>query len=337
METSEHILLAHGGGGTLTKELIEKYIISRLGNDVLNPLLDSAILPRPEGRLCMTTDSFVVQPLTFPGGDIGRLAVCGTVNDIAVMGARPLALSLGLIIEEGLSLDLLASIIDSIASTAKEAGVDIVTGDTKVIERRQGDGLLINTTGIGVLPDDFTIDPKRLAPDDVIIVNGGIAEHGLAVMSAREGLAFDTDLRSDVAPLNGLIADLMATNADIKFMRDPTRAGIAGVLADLTEATGLTIEIEEADIPLTTTARHTAEMLGLDPLTVANEGKVVVVVPEADADAILSACQNHALGKTAAVIGQITSATPPLIELISRAGGRRIVQRPYGEELPRIC
>ncbi len=337
MDTDEQILLAHGGGGSLTKELIEQQILSRLGNAALQPLLDSAILPRPGGRLCMTTDSFVVQPLVFPGGDIGRLAVCGTVNDIAVMGATPLALSLGLIIEEGLSMALLQEVLDSIAAVAREAGVNIVTGDTKVIERRQGDGLLINTAGIGVLPDDFTVAPERLAAGDVILINGGIAEHGLAVMSAREGLAFETDLQSDAAPLNGLIAALMATDVDLKFMRDPTRAGVAGVMADLCDDTGLTIELDEAAIPLTTTARHTAEMLGLDPLTVANEGKVICVVPAADAEPALAALREHPLGCRAAVIGRLTDATPPLVELISRAGGRRIVQRPYGEELPRIC
>lgn len=333
----EQILLAHGGGGELTRELVAQHLVAKLSNPWLDPLLDSAVLPRPGGRVCLTTDSFVVTPLEFPGGDIGRLAVCGTVNDLSVMGARPLALTLGLVIEEGFPLARLDRLIDSLAAAAREAGVRIVTGDTKVVERRQGDGLIINTAGLGELPDGFTIDPRRIAPGDVILVSGILAEHGLAVMAAREGLAFDTDLRSDVAPLNGLIAQLLASGADLKFMRDPTRGGLAGVLADLSEGTGLSIELREAELPLTACVRHAAELLGLDVLHVANEGKVVVVVPAADANRLLAACQAHELGRRAAIVGRFVDTRPPLVELLSRSGGRRIVQRPYGEELPRIC
>ncbi len=333
----DKIVLAHGGGGDLTKTLIEERIITRFGNDVLNSMMDSAILPRPNGRICMTTDSFVVQPIEFPGGDIGRLAVCGTINDIAVMGAEPIALSLGLIIEEGLSFDTLDRILDSIADTANEAGVRIVTGDTKVIERRNGDGIMINTTGIGVLPEGGGPRTGAIVEGDVIIINGTIADHGLAVMSAREGLTFDTSLETDAAPLNGLIKEILNTSADVKFMRDPTRSGIAGVAADLCEETGLSIDLFEEKIPISTTARHTAETLGLDPLLVANEGKVIVVCPAVDADAVLAACKAHEYGRDAAVIGTFTKQSPALVELVSRIGGRRIVQRPYGEELPRIC
>lgn len=337
MHDLNKIIMAHGGGGELTKTLIETHIVSRFGNAALNPLMDSAILDRPDGRICMTTDSFVVHPIEFPGGDIGKLAVCGTVNDLAVMGAKPLALSLGLIIEEGLELATLDRILDSIALAAEEAGVNIVTGDTKVIERRSGDGIFINTAGIGVLSDTAGPDTGSIVPGDVIIVNGTLADHGLAVMSAREGLTFETDLVTDAAPLNGLIDTITSCGATIKFMRDPTRSGLAGVAADLTEDTGLSIELHESHIPMSITARHTADTLGLDPLLVANEGKVIIVCPQADADAVINACKSHKYGKDAAVIGTFCDRSPALVELISRIGGRRIVQRPYGEDLPRIC
>ncbi len=329
--------MAHGGGGELTRRLLSERIIPKLSNEFLNPLSDSAVLPRPGGKICMTTDAFVVVPLEFPGGDIGRLAVCGTVNDLAVAGAVPLGLSLALVIEEGLSIELLERMVDSIALAAREAGVDIVTGDTKVIERRGGDGLIITTAGVGQLRDGVNLNPARIGAGDVIIVNGGIAEHGLAVMSAREGLAFDTDLVSDAAPLNGLIGEILDTGADVKFLRDPTRGGVSGVLVDLTEDTQLSVEVDEAAVPLTPVARNTADMLGLDPMTIANEGKVIIVAAESDAEKILTAARKHPLGKSAAVIGKFVSATPPLVELVTRAGGRRMINRPYGEELPRIC
>ena len=233
----DRIVMAHGGGGELTRQLLMERLLPKLGNELLNPLTDSAVLARPGGRICLTTDSYVVQPLEFPGGDIGRLAVCGTVNDLAVMGAQPLALSLAVVIEEGLSLTTLDRIVDSIAAAAEEAGVLIATGDTKVIERRQGDGLIISTAGVGVLPDGLDLSPKQIQPGDAIIINGRIAEHGLAVMSAREHLSFETELRSDVAPLNGLVAHLLAAVPEVRFMRDATRGGVAGVLADLAEDT----------------------------------------------------------------------------------------------------
>jgi len=278
-----------------------------------------------------------VQPLEFPGGDIGRLAVCGTVNDLAVMGARPLALSLGLIIEEGLPLDTLDRMVDSIAAAAEEAEVPVATGDTKVVEHRGGDGLLINTAGLGELRDDCEIDAAHIEPGDAILVSGRIAEHGLAVMSVREHLAFDTDLRSDVAPLRGLVEALLASGSELRFMRDPTRGGVAGVFCDLANDTGLSLEVEEDCIPLGNTALHTAELLGIDPLTVANEGKLVAVIAAADAERALAACREHPLGRGAAIVGRMVEAQPPLVELITRGGGRRMVTRPYGEQLPRIC
>jgi len=332
------ILLAHGGGGELTNRFIAQHLLPPLSNPALNALGDAGAIEAPSGGgICLTTDSFVVRPLVFPGGDIGRLAVCGTINDLAVAGAKPLGLSLALIMEEGLPLAVLDRVIASVAAAAAEADTCVVTGDTKVIERREGDGLLITTAGVGQLREGICLDLGRIEPGDVVVISGRIAEHGLAVMSVREGLAFDTDLVSDVAPLNGLVSALLDSGADVKFMRDPTRSGLAGTLADLLEGSGLSIEVAEAAVPISAAARHMAEVLGLDPLTVANEGKVVFVIPPGDLEKALHACRRHPLGTAAAVVGRFTEAEPPLVELISRAGGRRIVQRPYGEELPRIC
>jgi hydrogenase expression/formation protein HypE len=351
--THDRIVIAHGGGGELMGRLIRGHLLPALYNERLAAMTDGAVLPWSAADLVFTTDSYVVTPLEFPGGDIGRLAVAGTVNDLAVMGAEPVALSLGLILEEGLPLEVLDRIVKSLAATAREAGVEIVTGDTKVIERRVAqppsggatqpdaavphEGLFINTAGVGRLRAGVRLDLQRVAAGDAILVNGRIAEHGLAVMSVRKGIEFESRLRSDVAPLNGLIAAMLGSGGDVKFMRDATRGGIAGVLADISETANVTIELDEARVPLSATARHAAEMLGLDPLTVANEGKCVCVVAEKDAAAVLAACRSHALGQEAAIIGRVTDAQPALVELITRVGGRRIVQRPYGEELPRIC
>lgn len=335
--SEERIVLAHGGGGELGIALLRDHVLPRLGNEVLNPLHDAAVFSSWTGRVAMTSDSFVVQPLSFPGGDIGRLAVCGTVNDLAVMGARPRGLSLAMVLEEGLALSELDTILDSIATASREAGVPIVTGDTKVVERGRGDGMTLTTAGVGELDAGLDLRPDRARAGDVVLVTGGLAEHGLAVMSAREDLHFETALRSDVAPLNGLAQAILASKGDVKFMRDPTRGGLAGVLCDLVEASGLTVELSEDAIPMTATVRHTAELLGLDPLTVANEGKIVIVVSERDAPAVLAACHAQPLGRKAAMVARLVEAKPPLVELITRLGGRRIVQRPYGEDLPRIC
>jgi len=342
----DRIVIAHGGGGELMGRLIREHILPPLHNPHLVKLGDSAVLPWTGGDLVFTTDSYVVAPIEFPGGDIGRLAVCGTVNDLAVMGAVPLVLSLGLILEEGLPLAVLDRVLASIAATAQEAGVQVVTGDTKVIERRTtGDsasvaaspGLFINTAGVGRLRSGVRLGLQRVAVGDALLVTGPIAAHGLAVMSVRSGLEFDSSLRSDVAPLNGLIGAILDTGADVKFLRDATRGGVAGVLADICDASGLSLVIDEARVPLSVTARHAAEMLGLDPLTVANEGCCVVVVDERDTERVVEVCREHPLGNQAAIIGHLTDSRPPLVELITRAGGRRVVQRPYGEDLPRIC
>jgi hydrogenase expression/formation protein HypE len=330
------IVRAHGGGGEMMNGLIRRHILGALGNAALAPLTDGAILMCASPRIVMTTDSFVVEPLEFPGGDIGRLAVCGTINDLAVMGAEPLALSLGLIVEEGVPLALLDRVFASIAATAREAGVPVVTGDTKVIEHRNG-GLMLNTTGLGALRDDLDLGLHRVQPSDLILVNGTLGDHGMAVMSVRNGLEFDTVIRSDAAPLADLVQGVLRGGVDLRFMRDATRGGLAGVLADIVDGTDHGVVIREADVPVRPAVRAATEMLGFDVLTVANEGKIVFVVARADADRCLDILRGHPFGREASVIGEVTAASVPLVELETVAGGRRIVQRPYGEELPRIC
>ncbi|MCK4658311.1 MAG: hydrogenase expression/formation protein HypE [Phycisphaerae bacterium] len=319
------------------QELIKSHILPKLGNAMLNRLTDGAVLGPVTGDLVFTSDAFVVTPLEFPGGDIGRLAVCGTVNDLAMMGARPVALSLAMVIEEGTPLDLLDRILDSVAQAAAEAGTCIATGDTKVVERRGGGGMILTTAGVGERLAEARLDTKRIRAGDCLIVNGCIAEHGLAIMAVREGFEFETELRSDAAPLNNLVEMVLSCGYDVKFLRDPTRGGLATVLADLADDTGLSVEITESALPITAVARHAAELLGLDPLGVANEGKCLMCVSAADADKMLAALRKHPLGAEAAIIGRITDARPPLVEMVTVVGGRRVVQRPYGEELPRIC
>jgi len=332
------VLLAHGGGGQLTEDLLREIVLPRLDNDLIRPLDDSAILPVEGGDVAFTTDSYVVQPLFFPGGDIGRLAVCGTVNDLAVCGAKPAWLSLGLILEEGLPIDTLARVLDSAAAAAREAGVRVVTGDTKVVARGQADGLYVNTAGLGIVPPGRRLGADRIRPCDAVLLSGTIADHGLSVMLRREGgSVIRSELESDVAPLSGLIDALFEAVPEVRFLRDPTRGGVAGVVADLAGGTGLRLTLDEAAIPVRKETRYAAEMLGLDPLTVANEGKVVAVVPEADADRALEAIRGHPLGRRAAVIGRFGDERDGIVELVTEVGGRRIVTKPYGEDLPRIC
>lgn len=335
---SNHVTLAHGGGGQLTDSLVSDLFVPRIGNHVLNDLLDSAVFDAATQRLALTIDGYVVQPLQFPGGDIGRLAVSGTVNDLAVSGATPLGIALGLILAEGLDRRLLEQIVDSIASTAREAGVNILTGDTKVVGRGQADGIYITTAGVGSVPAGRRLHPDRIQPGDRILLSGTIADHGLAVMLAREMPDVTSSLRSDVAPLNGLIAALLDQfPQQILFMRDPTRGGLAAVVADLAARTGFTIELEETAIPVRPETLHAAEMLGLDPLDVANEGKVIVVVRADAAEAALAALRSHPLGRDASIIGQVGETRTGQCHLVTEIGGRRILQKPYGEQLPRIC
>jgi hydrogenase expression/formation protein HypE len=336
---SKRVVLAHGGGGQLTDQLVAEVIQPRLGNALLDPMGDSAVFEVSAGRMAFSTDSYVVQPAEFPGGDIGRLAVSGTVNDIAVSGAVPQYLSLGLILEEGLELDFLRRIIDSIAATAEEAGVKVTTGDTKVVARGQADGIYINTAGVGVMREDIELGVDRAQPGDRVLISGTVADHGLAVMLQREeAFGIESDLRSDAAPLSGLISDLLdACGKDVVFLRDPTRGGLAGVISDLAEKSGYRLTVDETRVPLRHETNYAAEMLGIDPFDVANEGKVVVVVrPDAEEEA-LQVMRAHELGRHAESIGEFSDTGDGLCEIVTEVGGRRIVQKPYGEEVPRIC
>ncbi len=331
----DRIVMAHGGGGELTDLLIKEMIRPRF---TLSDLDDSAVLPEVNGRLALTTDSYVVSPLTFPGGDIGRLAVCGTVNDLAVCGAEPRWLTLSLVLEEGLLLEVLERMLDSAQAAAEEAGVTIVAGDTKVVPRGQADGMYVNTSGVGVFLREPLPGASAVESGDVLLLSGAVADHGLAVMLSRtDQPRLRSDLTSDVASLSGLIKDLLAAVPEVLFLRDPTRGGVAGVTADLAVDCGLGLVLTEEAIPVRPGTQWAADLLGLDPLTVANEGKVLAVVHEKDAECALAAMREHPLGSRSAQIGRFTDRDPGLCVLQTKAGGSRVVSKPYGEELPRIC
>lgn len=335
---TDRILLAHGGGGQLTNHLIREKILPHLLNTALSELGDSARLDLESRSVCFTTDSYVVKPLFFNGGDIGKLAVCGTVNDLAVAGSRPLALTLSLIVEEGFELAVLEKILHSIGQTARESGVSIVTGDTKTVERGSADGIFINTAGIGIRLPGVHAGLDRIAVGDRILINGTIGDHGMTIISQREGIRFESQLESDCAGLADLTCALFEDVPGVKFMRDATRGGLAAVLNEMVEGADFGIEIGEADIPIKTAVRAAAEMLGFDVLGIANEGKFVAVVAPDAADECLRLCRAHPLGRDAALIGDVVaSGGVPLVELKTKVGGRRIVQMPYGRELPRIC
>ena len=337
--TPDRILLAHGSGGVMTHELIRDVFVRHFDHPALDAMGDAAVLPAlPEGRLAMTTDSYVVQPLFFPGGDIGELAVCGTVNDLAVAGARPLYLTSGFILEEGLPWETLERVVASMAATARETGVRIVAGDTKVVERGAADGLFINTAGVGVVPSGLALDPARLQPGDALLVNGTMGDHGLAVMIQREALAFGSALESDSAPLNGLIAAVLGSaRGSVRCMRDATRGGLATVLNEWTETAAVGIEVEERAIPVREDVRAACEFLGLDPLYAANEGKVVIALAAEAAETALAAMRAHPLGRDAALIGRITAEHPGRVALRTPYGARRVLPMLTGAQLPRIC
>ena len=343
MSDTTHIQLAHGGGGQLTAELIEQVILPALGGpQQAGALTDSAVLDAPPKRLALTTDSYVVHPLEFPGGDIGKLAICGTVNDLAMAGARPMALSMSLIVEEGLEIALLKRIVESAGRVCADLGAPVVTGDTKVVPRGALDGLMINTTGLGEVLAGADLGFQRVSTGDSIVLSGPLGEHGLAVMAMRKGLSFSSDLLSDCAPLSQPAAALVeALGGELHFMRDPTRGGLAATLGDLAAGSGHDVEIDEASIPVNPTALAAAEILGLDLLTVANEGKLVAVVSAEACDEAVGVLGEYQVAREAARIGRIVgpadTAQLPLVEMITKIGGRRIVQMPYGEELPRIC
>lgn len=334
----DRILLAHGGGGKLTDDLIRHHILPKLKNDTLAELGDSAKLNLTSDKICFTTDSYVVKPLFFNGGDIGKLAVCGTINDLAVAGSRPVALALSLIIEEGLEFELLEKILTSISRAAAKNNVNIVTGDTKTVEAGAAEKIFINTAGVGVRLPGVDLGCERIAPGDKIIINGTIGDHGMAIISQREGIKFESQLQSDCAGIGELTCKLLECSRGIRFMRDPTRGGLAATLNEISRDSGLSIEICEGEIPVNPTVQTAADMLGFDVLAIANEGKFVAIVSPESADDCLEICRNHPLGADAAVIGQVVETLDvPTVELMTRIGGRRIVQMPYGRELPRIC
>lgn len=331
------IVMGHGGGGKLSGDLVEHLFMPAFANPALAQLGDFAALDLPGGRLAFSTDSFVVRPRFFPGGNIGDLAVNGTVNDLAMSGARPIYLSAGFILEEGLPLDELGIIVQTMAAAAQRAGVEIVTGDTKVVDRGHGDGIYINTSGIGIIPAQVRIGPEQARPGDQVLVSGEIATHGIAIMSVREGLTFETTIESDSAPLHELVAALLAAAPQVRVLRDPTRGGLATSLNEIAAASRVGVAIDEKSVPVDSAVRAGCEFLGLDPLYVANEGKLVAIVPAGQAGPALEALRNHPLGRHAAHIGHITEDHPGRVIARTGIGGSRLVDKQIGEQLPRIC
>jgi hydrogenase expression/formation protein HypE len=337
LNTTDAILLAHGGGGSMSRDLVERYILPAFRNAALEPLHDGAVLDLEGCRIAFTTDSFVMDPLFVPGTDIGAVAVNGTVNDLCMCGAAPLAISAAFIIEEGLAFDVFSSVLASMQRAASLAGVSIVTGDTKVVERGKADKLFITTSGIGLIPEGIRIAPGQASPGDAILLNGPIASHGIAVLSQREGLGFESAIRSDCAALNGLVRDMLAACPAIRVLRDPTRGGVASALNEIAASSGCGILLDERAIPVEESVRAACDLLGFDPLYVANEGKCLAVTPVDRADAVLAAMRSNPLGTQAAMIGVIVADHPGKVVMRTRIGGLRSVEMMSGEQLPRIC
>ncbi len=332
------IVMGHGGGGKLGNELVEHLFLPAFRNPALENLGDAALLDVQAGKIAMSTDSFVVQPLFFPGGNIGELAVNGTVNDLAVSGAVPRFLSASFILEEGFPLAQLAAIVESMAKAARTAGVKIVTGDTKVVERGHGDGCYINTAGIGVVRDGIQVGPHCAQAGDAVLVSGTIGDHGMAIMSVREGLEFESQIRSDCAALNGMISDVLnVARGEVHAMRDPTRGGLASTLNEIAQSSQVGVLIDEASLPVRTEVQSACELLGLDPVYVANEGKAVFFVAEEAADTVLALLRAHPLGREAARIGQVTSQHKGMLVARTAMGSNRVIPTQIGEQLPRIC
>jgi hydrogenase expression/formation protein HypE len=332
-----NVLLAHGGGGRLTNQLIEKMFMPAFSNSKLASRHDGAILDLPSHKLAFTTDSYVVHPLFFPGGDIGSLAINGTVNDLAMCGARPLYLSAGFILEEGLPMDTLWQVVQSMRQAAEEAGIQIVTGDTKVVDRGKGDGVFINTAGIGVVESKHPISPAAVRPGDAIILSGDIGRHGIAIMAVREGLEFESTIMSDCAPLSGIVMDLLKAEIEVHCMRDLTRGGLASALVEIAEVSRLHLEIQEAALPMLEEVKGACEILGFDPLYVANEGRFVTFVPMKDVERTLKIMRSHQVSQLAVLIGTVKEDVPSLVTMRSRIGAHRVVDTLSGEQLPRIC
>jgi hydrogenase expression/formation protein HypE len=337
LPAKDTVLLGHGSGGTLSADLIRDVFLTAFQNPVLDRLDDQAIVTVDGSRLAFTTDSFVVKPLFFPGGDIGSLAVHGTINDLAMGGAKPLYLSAAFILEEGLSINVLRRVVHSMRDAATAAGVSIVTGDTKVVEKGSGDQLFINTTGIGIVPEGVNLSASQARPSDVVLLSGPIGDHGIAILAQRAGLEFESCIKSDSAALYGLVSDLLAVSAEIRCMRDPTRGGMSSSLNEIAAASKVSIELIEERIPIRDEVRGACEMFGLDPLYVANEGKLIAIVAPERVEDLLSAMRAHPLGREACMIGRVCEAHPGLVTMRTALGTHRIVDMLSGDQLPRIC
>lgn len=335
--SGDRIVLAHGGGGRMTRDLIRKVMYGSFGNPLLRDAHDGAVLPLPGARLAFTTDSYVVRPLFFPGGDIGRLAVYGTVNDLAMCGAKPRYLSVGFILEEGLPLETLERIVHSMAEAARATEVSLVTGDTKVVDRGKGDGVYVNTSGVGVIPDGVAVGPRRVRPGDRVILSGSLGAHGIAVLSVREGVQFGGGIESDLAPLHGAVARLLGRTRTVTCLRDLTRGGLASALNEIAEAAELSISVDEAETPVREGVRGACELLGLDPFYVANEGRFVAFVPPEQADAAVAALRTHPVSAEARVIGEVTPRRAAPVLLRTAFGTSRVLDLLSGEQMPRIC
>ncbi|CAA7613344.1 hydrogenase expression/formation protein HypE [Magnetospirillum sp. UT-4] len=334
---SGRVDLTHGGGGRAMAQLVDELFVAAFDNEALNQRNDQAAFDVPGGRMVMTTDGYVISPLFFPGGDIGSLAVHGTVNDVAMAGAVPLSLSAGFIIEEGFPLADLKRIVESMAAASKQAGVPVVTGDTKVVEKGKGDGLFITTAGIGMVPPGVEISGDRARPGDAILISGTMGDHGVAVMSQRESLGFESDILSDSAALHTLVAAMVAERPGMRVLRDPTRGGLAATLNEIAGQSGVGMLIEEAKVPVRAAVRGACELLGLDPLYVANEGKLICICPPEDAEALLAVMRAHPLGADAARIGTCDADPHHFVRMTTAMGGTRVVDWLAGEQLPRIC
>ncbi len=335
--SDEKILLAHGSGGKLSHDLVSEIFVPRFSNPFLEPLDDSARITNQEGPLAFTTDAYVINPLFFPGGDIGKLAVCGTVNDLSMIGAVPAYVSLSLIIEEGFSIELLKRIMSSVQDAAEEASIRVVTGDTKVVEHGAADQLFITTSGIGWIRKGVHLSGLHARPGDKVLVSGFLGDHEIAVLSQREGFEFQGDLRSDCAPLNGLVGSMLEVCPSMRCLRDPTRGGLATTLNEIASRSRAGIVIQEAKIPVRESVRGTCELLGLDPLYLANEGKLLAICPPQEAEKVLEAMRAHPLGTHAEIIGQVTQENPRRVTLQTLIGGHRVLDMLTGAQYPRIC
>ncbi|MCX8011038.1 MAG: hydrogenase expression/formation protein HypE [Ignavibacteria bacterium] len=333
----DKILLAHGGGGKLSNQLIQKLFISQFDNEFLNVQHDGAVFEINGTKFAFTTDSYVIQPIFFPGGDIGELAIYGTVNDLAMCGAKPLYISVGLIIEEGFAIDELWKITLSLKNASEKSGVKIITGDTKVVDKGKGDKIFINTSGLGIVYEGVNVSPKNCKAGDVIILSGRIAEHGIAIMSAREGIEFETTIQSDTAPLNDLVENIFSVSKKVHVLRDPTRGGLASAFNEIAASANVGIYIDENKIPILEQVKAVCELLGFDPLYVANEGKLIAIVEAEDSEKILQAMRSHPLGTESQIIGEVVSSHPKRVVMKTSIGSQRIVDMISGEQLPRIC